>query len=93
MSGRPRRRPHRRLHYCPEGFTERLVAALERIGAARHAVHEGAWGAMGRAAKRLGVSAAAVSQWCSGDVCPMVHHLVEICRLTPCSMDWLLRGD
>ncbi len=38
----------------------------------------------------LGVSPQAVSKWAKGKAYPSSKHLVEFCKLTGCSLDWVM---
>ena len=44
-------------------------------------------------AEQLGISRQTVSKWESGEVCPDVSKLLELCEIFSCSMDDLLRTD
>ena len=44
-------------------------------------------------AEQLGISRQTVSKWESGEVCPDVSKLLELCEFFSCSMDDLLRTD
>lgn len=44
-------------------------------------------------AQRMGVSRQTVSKWESGDVCPEIGKLTELCDIFSCKLDALLRED
>ena len=44
-------------------------------------------------ARTLIVSTQAVTKWTTGQCSPRSSHLVEICRLTGCSLEWIMAGE
>lgn len=46
-----------------------------------------------RLAERMGVSRQTVSKWESGDACPELSKLIELCGVFSCKLDALLRED
>lgn len=44
-------------------------------------------------AKRIGVSSASVSQWCSGTTTPSAQTVLIICKEFGCSRPWLSTGE
>lgn len=62
-----------------ETFAERLRVAMAAAGVKGADV-----------VRSLDVSPATVSKWVKGTAFPGTHHLMEFCKLTGCSVDWVM---